>query len=269
MQRKILGLLVLLLAGCVLLAGCTGTTPAPNTTTTSSVNQSDLKDSYIIGIDNAYKPFSYQEKDGSFNGFDIESSKWIANKLGFKVEHQAVAWDGMIPALQAKKIDMVYSGMTILEERKAQVAFSKPYLKINQSVAVRDDSTLTFDDIMAGKAVIGTQRGTSGEAEVQKLIDAGKMPASNLKTFDNFPLAIQALVNKQVDATVYDKPSTIEAIAGQPVKIIGDIDTNEQYGIAIRKEDTVLLDAMNRGLDLLMADPYWDELKAKYNLTET
>ena len=119
---------------------------------------------------------------------------------------------------------------------------------------------------MAGKAVIGTQRGTTGEAEVQKLIDAGKMPASNLKTFDNFPLAVTALMNKQVEATVYDKPSTIEAIAGQNAKIIGEIDTNEQYGIAIRKDDTALLEAMNRGLDLLMADPYWNELKAKYNL---
>jgi polar amino acid transport system substrate-binding protein len=271
MQRKIIGLLVLLVAGCVLLAGCTGSTPATNntTTTTGTANISGLKDTYIIGIDNAYKPFSYQEKDGSFTGFDIESSKWIANKMGFKVEHQGVAWDGIIPALLAKKIDMVYAGMTITPERAAQVAFSKPYLKINQSIAVRADSPLTKEDVMAGKAIIGSQRGTTGEAEAQKLIDAKTMPASNLKSFDNFPLAVQALVNGQVQATIYDKPSTIDAIAGQPVKIIGDIDTNEQYGIAIRKEDTLLLETMNKGLDQLMADPYWNELKAKYNLTET
>ena len=268
MQRKILGLLVLLLAGCVLLAGCTGSTPAPNNTTNSSANLSGLKDTYMIGLDGAYKPFSYQEKDGSFSGFDVESAKWIADKLGFDVEFQAVAWDGIIPALQAKKIDMVYSGMTITEERRAQVAFSKPYLKINQSVAIRSDSDVTFEDIMAGKVVIGSQRGTTGEMWVQdELITKGKMPASNLKSFDNFPLAITALMNKQVDATVYDKPPTINIIAGQNAKIIQEIDTKEEYGIAIRKDDTALLEAMNRGLDLLMNDPYWDELKAKYNLT--
>ena len=270
MQRKILGLLVLILAGCVLLAGCTGTTPTPNTTnnTTSSVTQSDLKDSYIIGIDGAYPPYSSQEKDGSFVGFDIDSARWIADKLGFDVEFQAVAWDGIIPALQAKKIDMVYSGMTITEERKEQVAFSKPYLKINQSVAIRSDSDVTIEDIMAGKVVIGSQRGTTGEMWVQdNLITTGKMPASNLKSFDNFPLAITALMNKQVDATVYDKPPTINIIAGQNAKIIQEIDTKEEYGIAIRKDDTALLEAMNRGLDQLMADPYWNELKAKYNLT--
>jgi polar amino acid transport system substrate-binding protein len=266
MQRKILGLLVLLLAGCVLLAGCTGSTPAKNNTT-SSANQTGLKDSYIIGIDGAYPPYSSQEKDGSFVGFDIDSARWIANKSGFDVEFQAVAWDGIIPALLAKKIDMVYSGMTITEERKEQVAFSKPYLKINQSVAVRGDSTMTIDDIMAGKAVIGSQRGTTGEMWVQdNLIKTGKMPASNLKSFDNFPLAITALTNKQVDATVYDKPPTVNVIEGQNAKIIYEIDTKEEYGIAIRKEDTQLLETMNKGLDQLMADPYWKALKIKYEL---
>jgi polar amino acid transport system substrate-binding protein len=267
MQRKIIGLLVLLLAGCVLLAGCTGSTPAKNNTT-NGTNQSGLKASYIIGIDGAYPPYSSQEKDGSFTGFDIDSARWIANKSGFQVEFQPVAWDGIIPALLAKKIDMVYSGMTITDERKQQVAFSKPYLKINQSVAVRGDSTLTFDDIMAGKAVIGSQRGTTGEMWVQdNLIATGKMPAANLKSFDNFPLAITALTNGQVDATVYDKPPTVDVIKGQNAKIIHEIDTKEEYGIAFRKEDTQLLQTMNKGLDQLMADPYWNELKAKYNLT--
>lgn len=262
MQRKLLGLLVLLLAGCILLAGCTGTNPAPNVT-----NQTGLKSKYIIGIDGAYPPYSSQEKNGSFVGFDIDSARWIANKMGFEVEFQAVAWDGIIPALQAKKIDMVYSGMTITDERKAQVAFSKPYLKINQSVAVRSDSTITMDDINAGKVVIGSQRGTTGEMWVQdNLVDTGKMPAANLKSFDNFPLAITALMNKQVDATVYDKPPTVDIIRGQNAKIISEIDTKEEYGIAIRKDDTALLETMNKGLDLLMADPYWNELKQKYGL---
>jgi len=221
----------------------------------------------VIGIDGAYPPYTSLEMDGTFVGFDIDSARWIADKMGFEVEFQAVAWDGIIPALQAKKIDMVYSGMTITEERREQVAFSKPYLKINQSVAVRSDSDLTFDDIMSGKVVIGSQRGTTGEMWVQdNLVATGKMPASNLKSFDNFPLAITALMNRQVDATVYDKPPTVNIIGQQDAKIIHEIDTSEEYGIAIRKDDTALLEAMNAGLDLLMNDPYWDELKVKYEL---
>ena len=84
MQRNLLGLLVLLLAGCVLLAGCTGSTPATNGT-----NETGLKSKYIIGLDGAYPPYSYAEKDGSFAGFDVDSARWIANKSGFEVEFQA------------------------------------------------------------------------------------------------------------------------------------------------------------------------------------
>ena len=63
---------------------------------------------YVIGVDGAYPPYSSQEKDGNFVGFDIESARWIADKMDFDVEFQAVAWDGIIPTLQAEKIDMIY-----------------------------------------------------------------------------------------------------------------------------------------------------------------
>ena len=245
--------------------------PSPSVTVSTVIDAGTPggKALYIVGVDGAYPPYSSQEKDGSFSGFDVDSARWIADKTGFKVEFQAVAWDGIIPALQANKIDMIYSGMTITEERKAQVAFSKPYLKINQAVAIRTDSTVTLDDIMAGKTVIGVQRGTTGELWVQdELITTGEMPASNLKSFDNFPLAITALMNRQVDATVYDKPPTVEIIASQNANIIHEIDTGEVYGIAVRKEDTALLDTMNRGLDQIMVDPYWNQLKTKYRLVE-
>ena len=85
-----------------------------------------------------YPPYSFIEKDGSSKGFDVESVQWIADKMGFDVKIQPLAWDGMIPALMAKKIDMVYSGMTITPERKEQVNFSNPYLTINQSVCITE-----------------------------------------------------------------------------------------------------------------------------------
>ncbi|NLX49261.1 MAG: transporter substrate-binding domain-containing protein [Methanospirillum sp.] len=120
---------------------------------------------------------------------------------------------------------------------------------------------------MSGRIVIGSQFGTTGWWWVQdNLIATGKMPASNLKSFGNFPLAISALMNRQVDATVYDTPPTVNIISQLDAKIIHEIDTKEEYGIAVRKDDANLLATMNAGLDLLMNDPYWDELKVKYAL---
>jgi len=274
MYRKVaLFLVFALLFGSVMIAGCTnekgpaaGPTPA-GTTSVPATTQPVAKQKYIIGVDGTYPPYSFVDKNGNYDGFDVESARWIANKMGFDVEFQAIAWDGIIPALNAGKIDMVYSGMTITPERAEVVNFSTPYFKINQSFAVRNDSALTMGDILAGNAVFGEQRGTTGAMWVENsLIDTRKMPKEKLKQYDNFPLAVTDLLNKNVDVIIYDRPSLVAAIEGQPVKMIGEVDTNEVYGIAFRKSDVALMEMMNQGLDLLHKDPYYQELLKKYQL---
>ncbi len=246
--------LVLLL----LLAGCT-TTPSPETQIEKPL--------YIVGIDAEYPPYSYIEPDGTPMGFDVESIIWIGEQKGFDVKIQPMAWDGIIPALQAGKIDMVYSGMTITDERKEMVNFSDPYYKVNQSVVIYEDSGKTFDEFMAGSLKIGAQRGTTGAFWVEDhLIETGLMPAENLVTYDNFPIVVQDLQNKRLDAIIYDTTPMHEAIAGKPLIEIGEIDTGEEIGVAIRKEDTELLATINDGLSQLKTDPYWETLKEKYTM---
>lgn len=250
------GILVLL----ILLAGCT------TTNTTSPVVQEE-RPLYIVGIDGEYPPYSYIEADGTALGFDVDSIRWIAEKKGFDVKFQPMAWDGIIPALQAGKIDMVYSGMTITDERKEMVSFSNPYWKVNQSVAVYKESEKTMDEFMAGKLIMGAQRGTTGAFWVEdNLIRTGLMPVGNLKLYDSFPDAVLDLQNKHLDAIIYDTPPLLDAIAGKPVILIGDIDTGEDIGVAVRKVDTELLATINDGLSQLMNDPYWETLKEKYDM---
>lgn len=86
----------------------------------------------INGIDANYPPFAYVDETGKPAGFDVDSMNWIAKKMGFTVEHKPMDWDGIIPALLAKKIDMVCSGMSISPERKAQANFSDPYWTIRK-----------------------------------------------------------------------------------------------------------------------------------------
>lgn len=256
-------ILVLLMSVLLLSSGCTNqgssvekpTTPAPQAK------------SYVVGIDAEYPPYSFLDPNGTATGFDVESMRWIAEKEGFTVTFQPTAWDGIIPSLQAGKIDIIYSGMTITDERKEKVSFSMPYLKINQSVAVHQAGNYTMDDFLAGRLVVGAQRGTTGAFWVEdSLIETGKMPAGDLKVYDNFPLVATDLAFKRIDAAIYDRPPMIDAIAGKPLVIIGEIDTGEEYGVALRKDDTELLAAINRGLTALMQDPYWQELKVKYKL---
>ena len=258
MNHKGLGLvLVLIMAVTVAFAGCTSSDDTPDKTT------------YIVGIDADYKPYAFLDPAGNAQGFDVESIKWIAKKQGFEVKIQPIMWDAIIPALENKKIDMVYSGMTITPERQEKVDFSIPYWVVNQSVAVYEGSGYTLEDFKAGKLVIGAQRGTTGQIWVEKnVIDTGLMPKANLKLYDNFPLVAEDLKIKRIDAAIYDKPPMLEAIAGKPILLVGEINTGEEYGVAIRKGDTELLTMVNEGLTELMADPYWEELKTKYEMVD-
>lgn len=272
MDKKVVSVLItfFVLIG-VCLCGCTEK-PAEETNAvvapeaTAAAVSAD-KPTYIVGIDGEYPPYSFIDKNGEPQGFDVESVKWIANEMGFNVKIQAMAWDGIIPALQAGKIDMVYSGMTITDERKEVVNFSDPYWKVNQSVAVHDDTEFTMEDFKAGAGKVGAQRGTTGAFWAEEnLVNKSIMSADMLVTYDNFPLVATDLQNKRIDFAIYDRPPMLDAIAGKPLHLIGEIDTGEEYGIAIRKTDTELLETMNEGLVRLMASPKWDELKQQYEM---
>ncbi|MDR1020642.1 MAG: transporter substrate-binding domain-containing protein [Synergistaceae bacterium] len=222
---------------------------------------------YIVGIDGDYPPYSFVGADGKPTGFDVESVQWIAGEMGFEVEIRPTAWDGIIPALLAKKIDMVYSGMTANEERRKVVDFSDIYWEIDQAVAVKQDSAVTMDDFLAGKATVGTQRGcTAADWIEDELVKKNILASDKFRLYDSFPAAAMDLEIGRVEAAMMDDMIVLGAIKGKPLKIIGTIKTGEEYAVAIRKEDKELKDKINEGIRRLMASPKWEELKAKYDM---
>src|SRR5512136_84532 len=130
---------------------------------------------YINGIDANFPPFAYVDKSGVPDGFDVKALDWIAQDQGFKVKHQPMDWDGIIPSLNAKKIDMIASGMSINEKRKEQVNFSIPYWKIEQVLVAKKESALTVDQILDKGNKVGVQRGTTEAKWIEEnLIKKGK-----------------------------------------------------------------------------------------------
>ncbi len=222
---------------------------------------------YINGIDADYPPYAYIDEKGNPVGFDVECLNWIANEIGFEVKHQPTAWDGIVASLLAKKIDMVYSGMTINEERLKKVDFSIPYWVINQALCVREDSDLNIiAALCSDKYTVGTQRGcTAAEWIEGNLIKTGILPKDNLKLYEGFSLAVKDLVNGRIDSAMMDDVMVEDAIRkGQPVKIIGRIETREEYGVAVRKEDKELKALLDEGITKLRKSAKWDELFIKY-----
>jgi polar amino acid transport system substrate-binding protein len=116
---------------------------------------------YINGIDARFPPFAYVDKSGKPDGFDVKSLDWIAGEMGFKVTHQPVDWEKIIPSLTAGKIDIVASGMSITDERKKEVHFSTPYWKAGYILIAGKESKMTVEQALADGNKIGVQRGTS------------------------------------------------------------------------------------------------------------
>ena len=220
---------------------------------------------YINGIDANYPPFASVDPNGKPVGFDVDSMDWIAKKMGFTVTHKPMDWNGIIPDLLAKKIDMVCSGMSISPERQARVTFSEPYFTIQKVLVVRDNSKLTKDQILTGKKKLGTQRGTNEAEWLAANRDKNKWNYE-LRYYDSAPMAVEDLVNGRIDAAGIDSAPAEDAIrkAKKPVKIIGEFAPTDNFGVAMRNEDKELHKLINEGYRLLKQDPYWEELKKKH-----
>lgn len=220
----------------------------------------------INGIDANFPPFAYVDKNGNPDGFDVKSVDWIAKEMGFKVKHQPMDWDGIIPSLNAKKIDMIASGLSVTEERAQKVAYTIPYWVIKQVLVVKKDSDLTPEKALADGNKVGVQRGTSEAKWMEEnLIKKGKK--FELVYYDSAPLAVEDVLNGRIVAAAMDDAPANDAANKKPVKIIGGFGMHdEEFAYAVRKDDTELLNTLNEGLKKLMASPYWEELKKQYDL---
>ena len=220
---------------------------------------------YINGIDANFPPFAFVDKNGVPDGFDVKALDWIAKEMKFKVKHQPQDWDSIVPSLRAKKIDIVASGMSITDERKKQVGFTKPYWTIQQILVAKKNATITPQAALADNNRIGVQRGTTEAKWMDaNLIKKGKK--FTLAQYDSAPLAIEDVLNGRIVAAAMDDAPAKDAInKKKAIKIIGTFGMpDEAFGYAVRKEDAELLKKLDEGLKRLKKSPYWKELVATY-----
>lgn len=214
-----------------------------------------------VATEPSFPPFEFQSNDGKeFQGFDIDLMKAIGEQINRQVEFTGLPFDGIIPALQAGTIDAAISGMTITKERAQTLSFSAPYFKAGLAIAVQENNNLIkgFADLKNKK--IAVQIGTTGAMESKKI------PGVQTTEFDGAVLALQELVNGKVDAVVNDGPVTLYAIknAGlKGVKIVGELLTEEYYGIALPKKSTQV-GAINYGLFKLLENGSYKEIYQKW-----
>ena len=217
---------------------------------------------YIVGTSADFPPFEYVEK-GQIVGFDIDLIKAIAKSQGFEVNFQDISFDSLIPGLNAGTIDIVASGMTITEEREKVVDFTKPYYSANQAVLVKEGSGKNIT-VLFGDHKLAVQTGTTGDLWVEENLEKTGILKGKVTRFDTFVLAIQDLLNGNVDGVVLDTPVALRYAAENPVVMVAEIITGEEYGFAVAKGNKELLEKLNKGLEEVKASGKMDELLKKY-----
>lgn len=213
-----------------------------------------------VGTDATYPPFeTVDPATGQVVGFDAELMRRVFAKLGYEVEFTVVPFDGIVAGLTTNKYDAIVSAFTITPERQERVAFSIPYYDAGQTIAVpfSDTVTRTTDDLQ-GKRV-GVQLGTTGERLAKGIAGV------EVFSYDNIGAAFIDMDNGKLDAVINDKPTSERYIALQgKAKLVGELLTKEQYGVAFRKEDQWLLDKFNTALQEFMNSQEFADLSAEY-----
>ncbi len=252
------------------LAGCgkseaPAATPAPTAAAPAAAPApAPAAKTYLVGTDAAYAPFELQDSTGAIVGFDIDVVKAVADKAGIEVKFVNTPWEGIFNALAQGDRDMLVSSITITDERKQTMDFSQPYFDAQQLIAVKDGSKVTkFEDLKPMK--VGVQTGTTGDEVVTKLL--GK-ESTNIKRFESTPLALNELEAGGVDAVVADNGVVVHYVAnnaGSKFKTVADNDSfkPEQYGIAVKKGNTELLEKIDKGLAAIKADGTYDKIYAR------
>ncbi|MEX2134332.1 MAG: transporter substrate-binding domain-containing protein [Acidimicrobiia bacterium] len=264
----IMSVFALVLAACAEdTVGDTTTTAAAGeeTTTTEGSGLPDLEGRTVtVGVENAYLPFNYiplGETEGT--GWDYDAWAAICELLNCVPEFVEAGWPAVIDQVAAGEIDTAADGISITDERKEIVDFSNPYMTVTQKFVVQldDDRYATADDLIADtEATIATQVGTTNYELAVELVGEDRIQA-----FDQFALAIQALIAGDVDAVIIDDAAGLGYI-GENSESIKTIETplqSDPLGF-IYPLGSELVDPVNQAIAALADNGTLEELGRKY-----
>lgn len=222
----------------------------------------------IMSTNAAFPPYEMTNDAGEFEGIDVEIAQAIADKLGLELRIDDMDFDSALLAAQTGKSDMVMAGVSVTEDRLVNLDFSESYATGIQVVIVPEDSDIESIDDLTGK-MIGVQRGTTGDLYCSDTVENGGFGAENVTPYDNGLIAVQNLINGQVDCVVIDNAPAQEFVAANPgLKILDTEYVNEDYAIGVKKGNTQLLDAINGALAELQADGTIQSIIDKYITAE-
>ena len=249
-MKKIL-LAVLMAASVLALAACKKSEKKGNGDAVAALKS---RGTFVLGLDDSFPPLGFRSDDNEIVGYDIDLAKEVAKRLGVDFRAQPIDWDDKEMELETGKIDCIWNGFTITEERKNALSFTEAYLNNDQVLVVRADSGIKSLADMKGK-IVGIQSGSSA----QEAVDDNPAFASSISKMVMFKDNITALNDLDiggVDGVVMDSVVANYSIAQtkKPFSVINESLANEGYGVGFRKNEPELRDAVWNILKEMQAD---------------
>jgi arginine/ornithine transport system substrate-binding protein len=222
-----------------------------------------------IGVEGAYPPFSYVTPDGQLAGFDIDMAKALVAAMGAEIELVAQDWDGIIPALLARKYDAIIASMSATEERRQKVAFSRKYYQTPAKFVCQKGAIKEFSREAVKGRKVGVQRATIHD---RYLTDNYGQDVEIVRygTQDEAYLDIVAgRITMLLADSIALSDGFLKKPEGQDYQFIGpDLTDPKWFGegasIAMRKEDTDLVEKFNAAIDKIRADGTYKKIQDKY-----
>lgn len=249
-MRKKLGLGLLLVCMLIVaLAGCSN----------ASGNDGNK---IVIGIDDKFAPMGFRDEQNEIVGFDIDYARAAGEKMGKEVTFQPIDWSSKESELNSGRIDLIWNGYTITDERKEKVLFTKPYLENSQVVITLAESPITTLDELEGKEV-GLQALSSA---ADALAASPLHEKVNTSEFKDNVLALTDLKTKRLDAVIIDEVVARYYMSKEEgtFKLLDESLAPEQYGVGVKKGNEALLNDLQKALDELNADGTAAEISTKW-----
>jgi polar amino acid transport system substrate-binding protein/arginine/ornithine transport system substrate-binding protein len=221
-----------------------------------------------VGVEGAYPPFSWKEPDGSLKGFDIDFAYEVCKRLDRECVLIEQEWDGMIPALLAKKFDTIIASMSITEERKKKIDFTVKYYNTPPGVVTKKDPGFKRTSAGLKGKRLGVQRATTHQCTAEKMF-----PDAELVLYATQEEVFQDLASGRLDAQISDSLQAVEGFLkqdmGKGYAFLGDMIDDEECqgvgaGFAVRKKDTELRDAMSKAIKAIRDDGTYKKFNDKY-----
>ena len=250
-MRKFLTVLLVVLTAATAFAGGAKESKGAD----MSLTKVQEKGKFVLGLDDSFPPMGYRDENGDIVGFDIDTAKEVAKRLGVELVAQPIDWAAKEQELATGNIDCIWNGFTITPERLEAMTFSDPYVDNAQVAVVRTDSGISSLDGLRGKR-IGVQAGSSAEDAIDDT-DGFRASVKEVVEFKDNLTALMDLEIGGVDAVIMDLLVANDNIArsGKGIfTVLSEGLANEEYGIGFRKGDVALRDAVQNALNDMAAD---------------